>query len=198
MLTIKHVVLDRDGVLNEEAPNRGFISAPRDFRWLPGAMEALKGLHRAGLRLSVATNQSGVGRGTMTVDQVEAVNAAMRRQALEFGAAIDAVFLCPHAPGAGCRCRKPQPGLIEEAVSAAQIPARETLVVGDDLRDVEAGQRAGAMVALVLTGKGRSNRQAACERGVGIYDDLPAVMQAILNRTIASRLDAGILTAGGS
>jgi D-sedoheptulose 7-phosphate isomerase len=186
MVTIKHVVLDRDGVLNEEAANRGFISSPKNFRWLPGALEALKGLHRAGLRLSVATNQSGVGRGMMTVEQVETVNAAMRYQALKHGAVVDAVFFCPHAPEAGCGCRKPQPGLIEEAIATARIPAQETLVVGDDLRDIEAGQRAGVAVALVLTGKGRSNESAARERGVAIYDDLPAVMRAILKHRIMS------------
>jgi len=179
--SIKHVVLDGDGVLNEEAANRGFISSPQDFHWLPGALKAIRGLHRAGLRLSVATNQSGVGRGILTLEQMGAVNAAMRHEAQQHGAAIDAVFFCPHAPDAGCDCRKPLPGLIEQAIATARIPAGETLVVGDDLRDLDAGQRAGAAVALVLTGKGRSNRQAACERGISIYEDLPALMQAILN-----------------
>jgi D-glycero-D-manno-heptose 1,7-bisphosphate phosphatase len=186
MLKIKHVVLDRDGVLNEEAPNRGYIGAARDFHWLPGVLDALKDLHSAGLRVSVATNQAGVGRGIMSVAQLESVNSAMRHQALQHGAVIDAVFVCPHAPEAGCGCRKPQPGLIEEAMSAARIPAHETLVVGDDLRDIEAGRRAGAALALVLTGKGRTHEQAARACGAGIYEDLPAVMRAILNQTIVA------------
>lgn len=187
MLGIKHVVLDRDGVLNEEAPNRGFISAPGEFRWLPGALDALKELHGAGIRLSVATNQSGVGRGMMSIEQVERVNTEMRHQALRHGAAIAAVFVCPHEPAAGCGCRKPLPGLIEEALANAQVAAEETLVVGDDLRDLEAGERAGAATALVLTGKGRSNEQAARERGVAIYQDLPALVRAVLSDTIGRR-----------
>jgi phosphoheptose isomerase len=178
---IKHVVLDRDGVLNQEARDQGFIREPSDFVWLPGALQALKALHEAGLRLSVATNQSGVGRGIMAAEQVEAVNAAMRLEAARYGAIVDAVFYCPHSPEDGCTCRKPQPGLIEQAMAKAQIPAHETLVVGDDARDLEAGRRAGAAVALVLTGKGRSNERAERQRGTRIYADLSALMRAIVS-----------------
>jgi D-sedoheptulose 7-phosphate isomerase len=180
---IRHIVLDRDGVLNEEAPERGYIREPQDFRWLPGVLPSLEGLHRAGVRLSVASNQSGVGRGVMSIDQMHAVNARMRQQASDHGGALDAVFCCPHAPDAGCDCRKPLPGLIEAAIAAARIPAAETLLVGDDWRDIEAGLRAGVAVALVLTGKGRTHEHAARNRGIPVYHDLPEVVRAVLNHS---------------
>ena len=106
------------------------------------------------MRISIATNQSAVGRGLMTPQQLEHVLAAMRTQAEAAGARIDAVFFCPHAPGAHCDCRKPAPGLILSALQESGIPAAQTLLVGDDVRDVEAARAAGIAAALVRTGKG--------------------------------------------
>jgi D-glycero-D-manno-heptose 1,7-bisphosphate phosphatase len=179
-LRIKHIVLDRDGVLNYEAPGGGYIASPAEFRWLPGALDAMKQLHDAGIRLSVATNQSAIGRGILTSAEVDAVNQSMRDEAARHGAAVDAVYCCPHAPDLGCTCRKPQPGLIRAAIDHARIGASETLVVGDDLRDLEAGRNAGVAVALVRTGKGSANERAACELGAEVYDDMPALARAVL------------------
>ncbi|HVN41670.1 MAG TPA: HAD-IIIA family hydrolase [Steroidobacteraceae bacterium] len=176
---VRHVILDRDGVLNVEAPNRGYITRPESWQWLPGAREALALLTRAGIRVSVATNQSGVGRGLMSAADLEAVHARMRREALAAGGRIDALYACPHAPEAGCPCRKPAPGLIEEAIAAAQVPACETLVVGDDGRDLQAADAAGVPAALVLTGKGRA-AAALSPRTVPVYDDLLALARALV------------------
>lgn len=179
----RHLILDRDGVLNYEAPAPGFVLRPQDFRWLPGAIEALALLHGAGIRLSVATNQSGVGRGLMTLEEVEAVHARMRAEAEAAGGTLDAVLCCPHAPQAGCPCRKPEPGLIREAVASSGIPADASLVVGDDVRDLEAAQRAGVRAALVRTGKGRATEARLADRSAAmVYDDLPAIARAIVER----------------
>jgi D-sedoheptulose 7-phosphate isomerase len=183
-LRIKHIVLDRDGVLNHEAPEGAFIGSPSDFKWLDGALDALKALRQAGVRLSVATNQSAIGRGILTSEQVEAVNRTMREQARLHGADIDAVFFCPHGPNDGCPCRKPRSGLIDAAIDQARIGADQTLLVGDDLRDLEAGRRAGVSLALVRTGKGESNEHAACELGARVYDDMPALARAVLGDDI--------------
>ncbi|HXS26706.1 MAG TPA: HAD-IIIA family hydrolase [Steroidobacteraceae bacterium] len=180
----RHLILDRDGVLNFEAPPPGFVVRPEDFRWLPGALEALALLHRAGIRLSVATNQSGVGRGLMTLDELQAVHARMRAEAELAGGALDAVLCCPHAPDAGCPCRKPEPGLIREAIALSSISAEESLVIGDDDRDLQAAQHAGVLAALVRTGKGRATEAQLTDRSaVAVYDDLRALARAIAENT---------------
>ena len=168
----KHVILDRDGVLNYEAPDSGYVREPADFLWLPGSLEALATLTRAGLRLTVATNQSGVGRGIMSLAQLTAVHDRMLTEAAAGGAAIDAVLFCPHAPGDRCSCRKPEPGLIHEAISRSGIAAEDSLVVGDAQRDLEAAARAGVRSVLVRTGKGRRTEAALRGTEVRVYDDL--------------------------
>jgi D-glycero-D-manno-heptose 1,7-bisphosphate phosphatase len=172
----RHLILDRDGVLNREAPQHGYILAPEDFAWLPGSLEALVTLTRLGMRISVATNQSAVGRGLMTPAQLERVLATMRSQAEAAGAHIDAVYFCPHAPGAECDCRKPAPGLIRSAVQASGIPAAQTLAVGDDVRDVEAARAAGVRAVMVRTGKGRQTEQLlAQDDRLPVFDDLAQI-----------------------
>jgi D-glycero-D-manno-heptose 1,7-bisphosphate phosphatase len=179
-MTYKHVILDRDGVLNREAQGLGYILEPAQFSWLPGALEGLAMLRRAGLYLSVATNQSGVGRGLMTLAQLNTVHARMQAEAAQYGAALDAVLFCPHAPDDGCRCRKPAPGLIQDALARSGIAANETLLVGDDQRDLDAAARAGIRAALVRTGKGRKTEALLKDADVPTYDDLPQLARAIL------------------
>ncbi len=179
-MTYRHVILDRDGVLNREAQGAGYVLEPAEFFWLPGALEGLAMLRQAGLHLSVATNQSGVGRGLMSVAQLEAIHDRMRTEAARHGAALDAVLFCPHAPDDGCACRKPAPGLIREALARSGIAAAETLVIGDDQRDLEAASRAGVRAALVRTGKGRKTETLLRGTEVLTYDDLPQLARAIL------------------
>jgi D-glycero-D-manno-heptose 1,7-bisphosphate phosphatase len=176
----KHVILDRDGVLNREAPDGGYVLGPEGFFWLPGSLEALATLGRAGVYLSVATNQSGVGRGLMTLGQLDAIHHRMQTEASQQGAELGAVLYCPHAPDDGCVCRKPAPGLIQEALARSGFTAAESLVVGDDRRDLEAASRAGVQAALVRTGKGRKAEQLLNGAAVPIYDDLAHVARAIL------------------
>jgi D-glycero-D-manno-heptose 1,7-bisphosphate phosphatase len=170
----RHVILDRDGVLNREAPEHGHILARSDFHWLPGALEGLALMHGAGIRLSVTSNQSAVGRGLMDVAQLEDVMAYMRARAAAAGGPIDAVFYCPHAPDEGCDCRKPRPGLLIAAVQASGINSDQTLFAGDDVRDVEAAQAAGVAPVLLLTGKGAGAAAQLRNRGftLPIYDNL--------------------------
>jgi D-glycero-D-manno-heptose 1,7-bisphosphate phosphatase len=178
---IRHLILDRDGVLNHEAPNRGYILQPSAFEWLPGALPALAALSKAGLRLSVATNQSAVGRGLMTQARLEEILATMQTQAEAAGAHISGVYHCPHAPEVHCDCRKPAPGLLRAAVRDSGIPATQTLVVGDDVRDVEAACAAGIAAVLVRTGKGLGAAAQLAARGdpVPVFDDLAQLARVI-------------------
>jgi D-glycero-D-manno-heptose 1,7-bisphosphate phosphatase len=186
-MAYRHVILDRDGVLNYEAPDSGYVQRPEDFHWLPGARAGLALLHRAGIRISVATNQSGVGRGLMSLEDLQRVHAKMTAEADASGGALDAVVWCAHAPLARCACRKPEPGLILAAIERSGVPAAESLVVGDDERDLEAAARAGVRAALVLTGKGR---RTAAQLGahkpnragpIRVFDDLEALARALVS-----------------
>jgi D-glycero-D-manno-heptose 1,7-bisphosphate phosphatase len=177
---LRHVILDRDGVLNREAEGGGYVRGPSEFHWLPGALEGLAMLRRAGLRLTVVTNQSGVGRGLMTLQQLAAVHARMQEDATAHEAALDAVLFCPHAPEEGCSCRKPAPGLIEAAIERSGIPAADSIVVGDDERDLEAAARAGVAAVLIRTGKGGRTEARLGDAGVPAYDDLLQLARAIV------------------
>lgn len=178
----RHIILDRDGVLNREAGGAGYVLEPEQFFWLPGALEALAALRRAGMYLTVATNQSGVGRGLMTLAQLEAVHDRMRADAARNGAVLDAVLFCPHAPDDACACRKPAPGLIHEALTRSGFGATESLVVGDDQRDLEAAARAGVRAALVRTGKGRKTEMSLRGETIPIYDDLQQLASDLISR----------------
>jgi D-glycero-D-manno-heptose 1,7-bisphosphate phosphatase len=176
----RHVILDRDGVLNRESAEAGCVSDPSQFHWLPGALEALALLHRAGVHLSVATNQAAVGRGLVSLEQLAAVHERMQADARACGAALDAVFFCPHAPEDDCTCRKPAPGLIQAAIARSGISAAESIVVGDDGRDLEAARRAGVAAALVRSGKGRQTERTICGTDVPVYDDLMQLARAVV------------------
>ncbi|HKD53706.1 MAG TPA: D-glycero-beta-D-manno-heptose 1,7-bisphosphate 7-phosphatase [Steroidobacteraceae bacterium] len=181
---IRHVILDRDGVLNHEAPDGGYVREASEFRWLPHALDGLAMLRRAGLHISVVTNQSGVGRGLMSLEQLSAVHELMEKEAAAHGGALDAVLFCPHAPDERCACRKPAPGLIQAAIARSRIAAAATLVVGDDTRDLEAARLAGVAAALVRTGKGRQAETLSCNAGVPAYDDLAQLARAIVSGRI--------------
>jgi len=179
-MPIRHVILDRDGVLNREAADGGWVSRPEDWAWEEGALEGLRLLTKAGLHISIVTNQSGVGRGVVVAEDVEAVNRRMLDEARDSGCRIDRVLVCPHGPDEGCRCRKPAPGLIEDAIEAAGIDASETVAVGDAVRDVQAAQAAGVEALLVRTGKGRATERQLDGSGCKVYDDLEHAAKAIL------------------
>jgi D-glycero-D-manno-heptose 1,7-bisphosphate phosphatase len=179
---IRHVILDRDGVLNVEAPHGGYVRDPSGFQWLPGALEGLALLAAARVRLSVVTNQAGVGRGLMTLNDLALIHERMRSEAAAHAAPISEVLFCPHAPEEGCDCRKPAPRLIVTAIQHAGIPATQSVVVGDDERDFEAARRAEVAFALVRTGKGRRAEARIAGAGAPAYDDLLVLARALLER----------------
>ena len=173
-MTIRHVVLDRDGVLNVEDPDGGYVLAPEALVLIDGAVAAVEQLRAAGIELSVATNQSCVGRGLLTLPKLESIHAKLRAQT-----GIERIYACPHAPDARCRCRKPGPELLERAIADSGIAAQDTIFIGDSARDLEAADKAGITGWLVRTGKGRATEQTL-RRPVPTYDDLRAAVAAIV------------------
>jgi D-glycero-D-manno-heptose 1,7-bisphosphate phosphatase len=154
---IEHAILDRDGVLNRELES-GWVAEPEQWQWEVGSLAALRQLAQLGVRISVVSNQSGIGRGVVEREQVEEVHRWLTRELRAAGVELSGIYICPHAPDEGCSCRKPRPGLVRQALEVAGIPAERSFLIGDDQRDLEAGRAAGVRTALVLTGKGRKVR----------------------------------------
>lgn len=178
---IRHVILDRDGVLNAEPPDGGYVLDHAQWRWLPGALESVVALSAAGICISVATNQSCVGRSLITHDQLDAIHARMLSETTKAGGMISNVFVCMHAPTAGCGCRKPAPGLLLDALHATQIPRGATIALGDDLRDIQAARWAGIPAALVRSGKGNRTETQVTDANVPVFDDLREFTSALLS-----------------
>lgn len=149
----KAIFLDRDGVIIENVST--YVRSWSDVHFLPGALTALARLAELPLSIVLVTNQSVVGRGLISFDAAVEINRLLVDQICAAGGRIDGVFLCPHAPQAGCACRKPQPGLLLQAAKALSLDLPSSIMIGDALSDLEAGRAAGiARNILVLTGRG--------------------------------------------
>ncbi|MFI4956283.1 MAG: D-glycero-beta-D-manno-heptose 1,7-bisphosphate 7-phosphatase [Gammaproteobacteria bacterium] len=146
------IILDRDGVINHDSPH--FIKSPDEWIPIPGSMEAIAALKKAGFAVAVCTNQSGVGRGYYDEAMLALIHAKMIAELDSYGYAFDAIVYCPHLPEAGCDCRKPKPGMVHALLKQFDVVASDTWVVGDSFRDLEAGIAAGCKTLLVKTGNG--------------------------------------------
>ncbi len=190
--------LDRDGVINEKAPEGRYITRAADFRFIPGVPEAIAELRTRvpELRIVVVTNQRGIARGLVTAETVDEINAAMRAGFRAVGADVDAVEVCPHEIGT-CDCRKPQLGLFLRAIEAMpEIEVSESVVVGDSTADLEAGFRLGARTCLIGDPDLRARvRHDAAERGVPIYLEGPSLFALVADGSLVECL-TGSFTPG--
>jgi len=150
--------IDRDGVLNED---HGYVCRADDFRWLPGAVQALQALQRAGYALVVVTNQSGIARGLYTAADMDTLHDHMRAHLQKHGVALAGVYACPHHPDAvlpayrlACECRKPQPGMILQATHELALDLAASCLFGDKPSDIEAGRSAGVGRSWLVQGPG--------------------------------------------
>ena len=150
------VFLDRDGTIAEEV---GYLNHISRFHMFPFAARAIRQLNRAGLPVIVITNQSGVGRGYFPESLVTDVHDLMTTELAKEGAHIDALYYCPHKGDDACACRKPKPGMLEEAAREHGLDLRRSFVVGDRYGDIELARRAGARAILVRTGYGEGEIQ---------------------------------------
>ncbi len=149
---MKLVILDRDGVINQDSAN--FIKNPNEWIALPGSLEAIALLNQSGFRVAIATNQSGIARGLFDMAMLNSINDKMHRALAQMGGRIDAMFYCPHAAEDNCSCRKPKTGMIEDIGRRFSVDLREVFAVGDSLRDLQAFHDAGCKPILVRSGKG--------------------------------------------
>jgi D-glycero-D-manno-heptose 1,7-bisphosphate phosphatase len=180
------LVLDRDGVINEDSDD--YIRSLGDWHPIPGSIEAIAALSRAGYRIAVATNQSGLGRGYFPLEALEEIHRQLCRRVEELGGRIDGIFYCPHLPDAGCRCRKPATGLLEAIEAELGQSLEGCYFIGDSLKDLQAARAFGCRPVLVTTGKGARTLQQLRSGAVDledpdavpVYDDLAAAATAIL------------------
>lgn len=169
----KLVVLDRDGVINLDSDT--YIKSPDEWVAIPGSLEAIARLNQAGYRVAVATNQSGIGRGLFDMAALNAMHMKMHRLAASVGGRIDGVFFCPHTAQDHCDCRKPKPGMLKMIAERFEIEPADTPIVGDALRDLQAGVALGFRPHLVRTGKGEKTLAAGgLPEGTKVHDDLRA------------------------
>lgn len=200
------VFLDRDGTINEET---GYMDRLEKLKLVPVAAEAIRLINASGMKAVVVTNQSGVARGLFDEAFVDAVHTRLREMLRAEGAFLDGIYFCPHHPTEGrerylmtCDCRKPAPGLLLRAAADLHLDPDRSYMVGDTLKDIEAGARAGARGVLVRTGygsesaadlssgeetgrklpgeKGQSNKESVIFRPVHIAEDVLAAVQWIL------------------
>ena len=143
------VFLDRDGTLNRD---NGYVTAPDALELFPGVVEAVARLNRAGVRVVVITNQSGIARGLLDHSTLEQIHDRLRALLEAGGASLDAIYVCPHAPDEGCACRKPGTALAERAVADLGLDLSDAYMVGDQKRDMEMARAVGAKSLLVTTG----------------------------------------------
>lgn len=148
----KLVVLDRDGVINEDSDD--YIKSPEEWEAIPSSLEAIARLNHAGVTVAVATNQSGIGRGLLTIDDLNQIHAKFQRALARVGGHVQGIFFCPHAPEADCSCRKPAPGLLHSIEQRFSLALTDTPFIGDSQRDAQAAIAAKAKPVMVRTGKG--------------------------------------------
>jgi D-glycero-D-manno-heptose 1,7-bisphosphate phosphatase len=167
------IFLDRDGTLIEE---RHYLSEPSQVALFPGTVEALRQLARAGYALIIVTNQSGIGRGLFTEDQLRDVHRHLAETLAAAGIRLDGIYHCPHAPAEPCDCRKPEPGLVHRACAELDLDPSQSFVIGDKPADVALGVRVGARPILVLTGYGETS----------MHDPVVAASSAHIARDLAA------------
>ena len=181
------LILDRDGVINEDSD--AYIRSLEEWIPIPGSIEAIAALSRAGFRIAIATNQSGLSRGYFTLDTLQEIHAKLYQLVEEKGGSIAGIFYCPHLPDEGCNCRKPATGLIEAIEAELEESAVGAYFIGDSLKDLQAARSHGCRPVLVKTGKGCDTYSALADGSgaagislnqVAVYDDLAQASREIL------------------
>ncbi len=169
------VFLDRDGTLNREV---GYIGDPDALVLLPGVPGALARLAAAGFALVVVTNQSAIGRGVYSREQVDAVHARLKAELEAEGVRLAGIFVCPHAPDDACDCRKPRPGLFLQARDSLGLDLAKSWMVGDTVKDMAAARAADVRPLYVTTGWGERDFPAALAAGLAASDVVPDLAAA--------------------
>lgn len=182
--TNKLIILDRDGVINEDSD--AYIKTVAEWIPISGSIEAMARLHKAGYTLAIATNQSGIGRGYYNVATLDAMHDKLRQLLAEQGGAVDYIAYCPHVNADNCNCRKPKPGLLLEIAQHFDADLAQATVIGDSLRDWQAANAVGAQCVQVRTGKGlRTLADGKLPADIPVFENLADYADSLLGHTPA-------------
>ena len=165
------VILDRDGVINQDSVD--YIKSADEWVALPGSLEAIALLTSNNIEVYIATNQSGVARGKLTLEALDCIHKKLLREVEKTGGRILDIKYCPHHPEEKCWCRKPNPGLLEDIAATHELSLRDGCYVGDSLKDLKAAESAGCPGILVLTGNGLETQKLS-PLHLPIFSDLLA------------------------
>ena len=183
---MKLVILTRDGVINQDTLD--YMKSPETWKALPGSLESIAALNRAGIRVAVATNESGLSRGLFDIDRLTAIHRRMHDELEKVGGQVEMVLFCPHAPSDECDCRKPKPGMLKQIAERALVDMSDITLIGVCARDLQAAVAAGARPVLVLSGKGEESLlEFARAENIPVFDDLPGAVQALLREHPGTR-----------
>ncbi|WP_373185893.1 D-glycero-beta-D-manno-heptose 1,7-bisphosphate 7-phosphatase [Halopseudomonas sp.] len=175
----KLIILDRDGVINEDSDE--YVKSLAEWIPIPGSIEAIARLSKSGWLVAVATNQSGLARGYFDQATLQQMHDALQQRVAEQGGRVDLIRFCPHGPDDLCDCRKPRSGLFRQIAEHFQLPLAGVPVVGDSLRDLQAGTAVGCSPFLVRTGKGAETELKPLPAGTLVFDNLAAVADHLLD-----------------
>ncbi len=174
------IILDRDGVINYDSAE--YIKSPEEWIAIPGSLEAIAKLNRAGYQVVVASNQSGVGRGYYSLEMLAKIHKKMEDELASVGGRFENIYFCMHAPEENCECRKPKPGLLKKIIAKYKPDPTKTIFIGDSLRDIQAAHAVSCNPILVLTSKGRATyEKGEGLEGVPVFEDLAAAVEGLLN-----------------
>ncbi|MBL4771712.1 MAG: D-glycero-beta-D-manno-heptose 1,7-bisphosphate 7-phosphatase [Planctomycetes bacterium] len=181
------VFLDRDGTLNKDVH---YLSRASEFEWIPGVLPALAALQQAGWALVVITNQSGIAQGKLSLEELQLIHARMERELDQAGVQLAGIYFCPHHPLNGdnpgpCPCRKPAPGMLQQAATELGLDLKNSWMVGDSIRDLQAASHLDVPSILVRTGKGseqESRLRAHPKLRTWVAEDMAQAAEYILRR----------------
>ncbi len=182
--TRKLIILDRDGVINQDSD--AYIKSADEWLPLPGSLDAIAQLNKAGFRVAVATNQSGIARGYYDLDTLHSMHHKMQKMLADLGGNIDYIAYCPHGPDDNCNCRKPKPGMLLSIADKFSTSPKSVVFVGDTFSDMKAAEAAGMTFVLVKTGKGAKTykKNAAIIEPNKVFDSLYDYVQTLLAKKI--------------
>ena len=176
---VKLIVLDRDGVINEDSD--AYVKSVDEWVPIAGSIQAIARLCQAGWTVAVATNQSGLARGLFDASTLDDMHFKLQQMVMEEEGRIELIVHCPHGPDDGCDCRKPLPGLFQKIAEHFHLADLNGVpVVGDSHRDLHAGMRLGGEPYLVRTGKGMRTLEGTLPQGTQVFDNLAAVADHLL------------------
>ena len=155
------VFLDRDGTLNYDS---GYITSPDELILFPGVVPAIARLNRSGSRVVLVTNQSGIARGLMTVEDLQVIHRKLEDELRGGGGWLDGIYFCSHHPDDACQCRKPNAGLIRQAAKELGLNVSRSYFIGDKVVDMELANAVGSIAVLVMTSEYSQDAAQAMEK----------------------------------